>query len=269
MWSILWFLPISSQRAPTREPERREIEESCKGVISASLGLEDGLVDVAFEEEAVWSKDGGAHNEKDGIAMVKVGLRIQQPREGLLSTIECETTFSQPSQEFRSVHSSLPTDLGIESCVQQENRGSNPCSHVEHVAYPQRPQVYQFDCNTSAFSSTRLLSPGRTSGRFDLVRHTLFIEHEPYPITRKHHGAFVLCCANDVLIVTTLLRVFEKRARACADLRTVEKRIGEVKTSIPIKMQPGDASVALHAPCGDMERWVDAMNKRSSKSLVT
>lgn len=271
MWSILWFLPISSQRAPTREPEHRKIYRSCRDVCSASLGLEDGLVDVAFEEDAVWFKDGGGYNEEDGIAIVKVGLRVRQPKNGLLSMVECETTFSQPDRGFTAVHSSWPADPETVPCAQQENRGSNPCSHVEHVGYEECPQARQFDRNTPAFSSTRLLSPGKTVGQFDLVRHALFIEHEPYSITSlrsKHHGAFVLCCSNDILIVTTLLRVFEKRALACADLGTVEKRIGEVKTSIQFKMQTRDASVALHAPCGDMERWVDAMNRRSSKSPI-
>ncbi|KAM0710560.1 hypothetical protein Q7P35_002231 [Cladosporium inversicolor] len=269
MWSILWFLPISSQRAPTREPERREVHESCRDFCFANLPLEDGLVDVAFEEDALWFKDGGGHNEVDGIAIVKVGLRVQQPRKGLLSTVECETTFSQPTQGFRSVHSSWPRDPGTDSCAQQENRGSNPCSHVEHVAYEQCPELYQFDCNTPAFTSTRLLSPGRTSGRYDLVKHALFTEHEPYRIIRKHCGAFVLCCANDFLIVTTLLRVFEKRARACADLGTFEKRIGEIKTSTQIEMLLRDPSVALHAPCGDMERWVDAMNRRNNNRTIS
>jgi hypothetical protein len=272
MWSILSFLPLSSQRAPNLEPERRETYRSCRDICSASLGLEDGLVDVAFEEDAIWLKDGDGNKEGDGIAIVKVGLRIRQPKKGLLSMVECETTFSQPTQEFRGVHSSWPTEPDTVSCAQQGNRGLSPCSHVEHVGYEQCPQTYQFDRNTLAFSSTRLLSPGKTSGQFDMVRHALFIEHEPYSITSlrsKHHGGFVLCCANDFLIVTTLLRVFEKRARACADLRTVEKRIGEVKTSIQFEMRTRDASVALHAPCEDMERWVDAMNRRSSKSPNT
>jgi hypothetical protein len=263
MWSILWFLPIPSQRAPTHEPERPETYRSCRDICSASLGLEDGLVDVAFEEDAFWFKDGGGNDEEDGIAVVKVGLRIRQPKKGLLSMVECETTFSQPTRGFQGVHSSWPADPETESCAQQKNRGSNPCSHVGHVGCEQCPQAHQFNRNTPAFSSTRLLSPGKTSGHLDLVRHALFMQHEPHPITSlrsKYHGAFVLRCANDFLIVTTLLRVFEKRARACADLGTVEKCIGEVKTSIQFKMRTTDSSVVLHAPCEDMEQWVDAMN---------
>jgi hypothetical protein len=263
MWSILWFLPLSSQRVPTLEPERRETYRSCRDICSASLGLKDGLVDVAFEEDAIWFKDGDGDNEEDGIGIVKVGLRIRQPKKGLLSMVECETTFSQPSRGFKAVHSSWPADPETESCAQQRNRGFNPCSHVEHVGYEQCPQAHRSDRDTPAFSSTRLLSPGKTSGQFDLVRHALFIEHEPYLITSlrsKYYGAFVLRCANDFLIVTTLLRVFEKRAGACADLGTVEKCIGEVKTSIQFEMRTRDASVALHAPCRDMERWVGTMN---------
>jgi hypothetical protein len=263
MWSILWFLPIPSQRAPTREPERPETYRSCRDICSASLGLEDGLVDVVFEGDALWFKDGGSNGEEDGIAIVKVGIRIRQPKKSLLSMVECETTFSQPTQGFQGVHSSWPADPETESCAQQKNRGSNSCSHVEHVGYEQCPQAHQFDRNTPAFSSTRLLSLGKTSGHLDLVRHALFIEHEPHPVTSvrsKYHGAFVLRCANNFLIVTTLLRVFEKRARACADLRTVEKCIGEVKTSIQFEMRTKNASVVLHDPCEDMEQWVDTMN---------
>jgi hypothetical protein len=162
MWSILSFLPLSSQRAPSLEPERRETYRSCRDICSASLGLEDGLVDVAFEEDAIWLKDGDGNKEGDGIAIVKVGLRIRQPKKGLLSMVECETTFSQPTQEFRGVHSSWPTEPDTVSCAQQGNRGLSPCSHVEHVGYEQCPQTYQFDRNTLAFSSTRLLSPGKT-----------------------------------------------------------------------------------------------------------
>jgi hypothetical protein len=225
--------------------------------------LEDGLVDVAFEEDAIWHKDGDGDNEEDGIAIVKVGLRIRQPKKGFLSMVECETTFSQPSRGFKAVHSSWPADPETESCALQRNCGSNPCSHVEHVGYERCPHADQFDRDIPAFSSTRLLSPGKTSGQFDLVRHALFIEHEPYPVISlrsKYHGGFVLRCANDFLIVTTLLRVFEKRARTCTDLGTVENCIGEVKTSIQFEMRTRDASVALHAPCEDMERWVGVMN---------
>lgn len=258
MWSILWFLPISSQRVPTRQSGSREILRPHKNYCFASIPLEDGLVDVVFNEEVGWSKDSGGINEGDGIAMMKVELRVQQPvREGLLSMVNYETTFSQPTQGPISVHSSWPAGPGTESCTQQENRGSNPCSHEEHVGCEQCPQAYQSGCDIPAFSSMQLLSRGKTLGDFDLVRHTLFVGYEPYPVIRKHRGAFVLCCANHLLTVTTLLKVFKKQAGACADLRTIENYKKQIETSIQIEMQPGDASVALHAPCGKSEEWVD------------
>jgi hypothetical protein len=234
MFKSLWLPFGSPENRQLATTPQTQLHDFCMDVCSASLNLGDGLIDVAFEDDTFWSRNGTSNLEKDGIAVVKVGLRVEYPVKKVLSRVECETTFSQSAEgRFQAVNS----------------------------CWPAHPGTHRFDSNIWTFGSQKQLSGGRKSGAYDMVKHTLYMcdeSHLAAYLHSKYHGAVVLRCANDPLIVTTLLKAFE--TLPCPDLRTVQSLFAQVETSIQVAMKARDAGVTLRATCEEVDRWMETKN---------
>jgi hypothetical protein len=242
--------PKPQQRTEFPEPK---FSRSCKNFCSAKLELGDGIVQIEFEEDTFWSKDVDAKEIEDGVAVVKVGLRVRGPSDKLLSKVECSTTFSQPVEgQFRGVHHCWPARSTAQSHAQQNGHGS--VSNFSTSRAGPDPLAQNLDAQ-------RELSSGEASGIFDMVKYTLDMRNENLHVNsaeKKLFGAAVLQCARGELIVRTLLRVFSKRL--WYDLRVESTSVHEIATSMRFMMTHRDPGSILCASCAKIEDWVHTKN---------